>query len=136
MSCNPKHYAKQVLVLVATILVTVLFYSNAKAQQKTRYVRIAHIRVKPEKLAAYTTALQEGITAAVKKEAGVLSLRAMYDKKNPSHITVFEIYADIKAYQSHILTNHFKKYKDTVADMVLSLELTDVEPIVFEDKRN
>jgi quinol monooxygenase YgiN len=70
----------------------------------------------------------------VKKEAGVLSLRAMYDKKNPSHITVFEIYADRNAYNSHIHTAHFKKYKETVADMVLSLELTDVEPIVFEDK--
>ena len=38
-----------------------------------------------------------------------------------------EVYANLEAYQSHILTPHFKKYKDTVKNMVLSLELIDTE---------
>jgi quinol monooxygenase YgiN len=135
MSYNPKRYSKQILAVVAAVIVTALFNTNVNAQQKRSYMRIAHIKVKPEKLEAYKTALTEGIKAAVKKEAGVLSLRAMYDKQNPSHITVFEIYADMAAYQSHIQTVHFKKYKETVAGMVLSLELIDVDPIAFEDKK-
>jgi len=44
-------------------------------------------------------------------------------------LTIIEVYANLKAYQSHILTPHFKKYKDTVKDMVLSLELIDTELI-------
>ena len=40
-----------------------------------------------------------------------------------------EVYANLDVYQSHILTPHFKKYKDTVKDMVLSLELIDTELI-------
>lgn len=48
-----------------------------------------------------------------------------FSLSNPSHITILEIYADTTAYQAHILTSHFKKYKETVKDMVKSLELVD-----------
>ncbi|MFN9689541.1 MAG: putative quinol monooxygenase, partial [Bacteroidota bacterium] len=44
-------------------------------------------------------------------------------------LTIIEVYANLEAYQSHILTPHFKKYKDTVKDMVFSLELIDAELI-------
>jgi hypothetical protein len=44
-------------------------------------------------------------------------------------LAIIEVYANLEAYQSHILTPHFKKYKDTVKDMVLSLELIDTELI-------
>jgi quinol monooxygenase YgiN len=135
MICNSKRSLRAALAGVATVIVTLLFCAGANAQHEPGYMRIAHIRVRPEKLDSYKTALEEGIRTAVKKEAGVISLRAMYDKKNPSHITVFEIYKDVEAYRLHIETDHFKKYKTTVADMVLSLELTDVKPIVFADKK-
>lgn len=60
----------------------------------------------------------------------------MADKKDTSSITILEIYADTSAYQKHILTPHFKKYKDTVKDMVTSLELIDVNMIGFAKKPN
>jgi quinol monooxygenase YgiN len=69
------------------------------------------------------------MATAIKLEPGVLTYYAMADKKEPSHITIMEIYADTTAYQAHILTSHFKKYKDTVKDMVQSLELVDVNLI-------
>ena len=34
---------------------------------------------------------------------------------------------NVEAYQSHIQTTHFKKYKETVKNMVMSLELIDTE---------
>jgi quinol monooxygenase YgiN len=37
-------------------------------------------------------------------------LYAVADKKKPTHITIFETYADTAAYRSHIETPHFKKY--------------------------
>ena len=117
------------------IVMTVLFSDKAFAQNSEQYIRIAKIQVKSEKLAAYTSALKEGIEAAIRKEPGVISLRAVYDKNNPTHVTVFEIYANLEAYQLHIQTPHFVKYKATVADMVLSLELTDVAPIIIADKK-
>jgi len=104
------------------------------AQEVKPYVRIARIIVDSTKLDAYNAALKEHADAAVKKEAGVWTLYAVYDKDEPTKITVFEIYASKNAYNEHIKTSHFLKYKSTVKDMVKSLELTDVIPIALEAK--
>ena len=119
-----------VLIFVSTLPVMV------KAQTKSNYLRIARIVVKPEKLEEYKNALTEGVQTALKEEPGVLMLQAVYEKNNPTHITVFENYANVEAYQLHIQTAHFKKYKTIVADMVISLELTDVAPITIIDKQS
>ena len=62
-------------------------------------------------------------------------LYAVYEKNNPTHVNVFEIYANEDAYKSHIKTPHFLKYKAMVQDMVKSLELVDVAPIALEAKK-
>ncbi|PWT77609.1 MAG: antibiotic biosynthesis monooxygenase [Bacteroidetes bacterium] len=98
-------------------------------------MRIAKIVVDSAQLENYKSALREGMSAAVSNEPGVLSLYAVFDKQHPTHITIFETYADVNAYQSHIQTPHFKKYKSTVEQMVKSLELTDVIPIALEGKK-
>jgi quinol monooxygenase YgiN len=69
------------------------------------------------------------MNTAIKVETGVLSYTVLADKKDITLITIIEVYANLEAYQFHILTPHFKKYKDTVKDMVLSLELIDTELI-------
>ncbi len=102
---------------------------TASAQNKKQMVRIAKITVDPTQLEQYNSALKEQMTMAVSVEPGVLTYYAVADKKDPSHITILEIYADTAAYQSHIQTRHFKKYKATVAGMVKSLELADVDII-------
>lgn len=61
-------------------------------------------------------------------------LYAVYDIEKPTHVTVLEIYSDTDAYNSHIQTARFKKYKSSVQNMVKSLELTDVMPIALESK--
>ena len=91
--------------------------------------RIAKIKVDGNQLEQYKVALKEQMNTAIKVELGVLSYTVVADKKDSSLITIMEVYANLDAYQSHILTPHFKKYKDTVKDMVLSLELIDTELI-------
>ena len=51
-------------------------------------------------------------------------------KANPAKIYILEVYADSAAYQKHIQTPHFKKYKEGTAQMVRSLRLIDVDPLV------
>ena len=113
----------------------ILSNEQASAQNNTQYMRIAKIVVDSLQLERYKAALREGIETAVRVEPGVLSLNAVYEKDNPTHVTVFEIYASEDAYRSHIQTAHFKKYKDTVKDMVKTLELVDVAPIALESKQ-
>ncbi|MCW3106913.1 MAG: antibiotic biosynthesis monooxygenase [Segetibacter sp.] len=118
------------------ILISMLTSSanNTFAQDNKPYVRIAKILVDSTQLDNYKAAVKEHAEAAVSKEPGVLTLYAVYDKEHPANVTVFEIYASVPAYQSHIQTTHFLKYKSTVKDMVKSLVLTDVVPIALETK--
>ena len=102
---------------------------NSNAQINNNMYRIAKIKVDINQLEKYKVALKEQMNTAIKVEPGVLSYTVVADKKDLSLITILEVYANLEAYQSHILTPHFKKYKDTVKDMVLSLELIDAELI-------
>lgn len=129
---SPSH---AILLLIFVGMLTT-FSGNSFAQDNRPYVRIAKIVVDSAQLEAYRAALKEHAEAAVKKEPGVLTLYAVYDKDQPTRVTVFEIYASVPAYQFHIQTPHFLKYKSTVQDMVKSLVLTDVVPIALETKQN
>ena len=104
-----------------------LFCLNTNAQAKNNMYRIAKIKVDRNQLELYKSALKEQMNTAIKVEPGVLSYTVVADKNDASLITIMEVYANSDAYQSHILTPDFKKYKDTVKNMVLSLELIDTE---------
>jgi quinol monooxygenase YgiN len=120
-------------ILIAGIF-TLSFNNEAIAQQSKQMVRLAKIQVDPAQLNQYNTALKEQMTTAVRVEPGVLTYYAVADKSNAAHITILEIYADTAAYQLHITTPHFKKYKATVQHMVKSLELVDVNMVGFAKK--
>jgi quinol monooxygenase YgiN len=105
------------------------------AQVAEPMYRIAKIKVDPAKLDMYTIALKEQMNTALQLEPGVLSYTALADKSNPNQITILEVCADTVAYQSHIQTPHFKKYKETVKNMVQSLELIDVQLIASARKK-
>ena len=119
----------RLMLLISLFLISCIFHNQAMAQAKIQMVRLAIIKVDPSQLEKYNQALKEQMATAIRLEPGVLTYYAVADKSDPSHITILEIYADTTAYQKHILTSHFKKYKDTVKDMVQSLELVDVNLI-------
>lgn len=98
-------------------------------------IRIARLEVDSTQLDLYCTLLKEEIAASIKLEPGVLTLYAVAEKDNPNRITVFEIYADETAYRSHLETPHFKKYKTGTQNMVQSLDLKEVEPILLGRKK-
>lgn len=126
-------YTIQIL-LITGILTCITF--DSKSQHSNRIYRIANIKVDTNKLVEYKQALQEQMKAAIEIEPGVLSYTAVADKKDPTLITILEVYSNIEAYQSHILTSHFRKYKETVKDMVLSLVLVDTDLVVSAKKSN
>lgn len=95
-----------------------------------KIVRLAEIEVMPEFLEEYLAYAKEVGETSVKKEPGVLTLFSMQSKEEPCKIYILEIYADKEAYQSHLQTAHFKKYKEGTAQMVKSLKLIDTQPMV------
>jgi len=65
----------------------------------------------------------------------VLALYAVAEKDNPAQVVVFEMYADLDAYKTHLETAHFKKYKVSTQDMVKSLKLRETVPLHLSAKR-
>jgi len=107
---------------------------DASAQGEKPYVRIAKLTIDSLQLEQYKSALIEHAQTAVKVEPGVLTLYAVADKKDPTHILVFEIYADEEAYKLHLESAHFKKYKALTKDMVTSLDLMETIPLALASK--
>lgn len=95
-----------------------------------RIVRLAQIEVYPERLEEYLGYAKEVGTVSMASEPGVIGLFSMRDKADPCKVYILEIYADQKAYQAHLQTVHFKKYKEGTASMVKSLKLIDTDPLV------
>jgi quinol monooxygenase YgiN len=99
-----------------------------------KIVRIAELEIDPAQLDAYRAMLAEEIEASVEKEPGVLMLHAVAERERPEHIRILEVYANRAAYEAHIQTPHFLKYKEGTAGMVLSLRLVDVDPVMMRGK--
>jgi quinol monooxygenase YgiN len=103
-----------------------LIVIQLNAQNSTKMYRIAKIKADVNQLEHYKVALKEQMSSAIKLEPSVLSNNVVADKNDASLIPIMEIYANLEAYQSHILTPHFKKYMETTN---LPLELIDTELI-------
>ena len=99
-----------------------------------KIVRIAELEIDPTQLEAYLALLTEEIEASVEKEPGVLMLHAVSVKDAPEKVRILEVYANRQAYEAHIQTPHFLKYKTLTAGMVMSLNLVDVDPISLSAK--
>jgi len=135
---NPsKPINKSIIITVFAVLIAAtLAFSIKQSNPKEPMYRIAKIKVDPAQLDQYNAALKEQMTTAIAQEPGVLSYQAVANKKEPSEITILECYANTDAYKAHIETAHFKKYKETVKNMVTSLELQDVNLICAAKQPN
>jgi quinol monooxygenase YgiN len=122
----------QLFVYGASMLAAAM--GAAVAQESGQYVQVAEIVVDAAQLDAYKAAVQEQIDAAIRKEPGVLVLYAVSEKDDPTRVKVFEIYRDRSAYEAHLGSDHFKKYKATVEKMVKSLKLVQATPIALYAK--
>ena len=116
--------------MLIAVMLTFAFCNNNPTQNKNQMVRLAKLVIDSSQLENYNALLKEEIEASVRFEPGVLTLYAVAEKNDPTHITILEIYADTIAYQSHLLTPHFIKYKTGTKDMVKSLELVETVPLV------
>jgi quinol monooxygenase YgiN len=99
-----------------------------------KIVRIAELEIDRGQLDAYRALLAEEIEASVDNEPGVLMLHAVAERERPEQIRILEVYADREAYEAHLRTSHFLKYKDGTAGMVRSLRLVDVDPVMMRGK--
>jgi quinol monooxygenase YgiN len=99
------------------------------AQQTDMIVRISEIEIHPNRLAEYNAILKEEAEASIRLEPGVIAIFPMSEKEKPTQIRILEIYASREAYEAHLKTPHFQKYKTTTLEMVKSLRLVDMNAL-------
>ena len=92
-------------------------------------VRISEIHVDANYLDQYKAILKEEAEASVRLEPGVIAIFPMYQKESTNEFKILEIYASHEAYESHLKTPHFQKYKSGTLHMVKSLKLVDMQAI-------
>ncbi|PSR57250.1 antibiotic biosynthesis monooxygenase [Adhaeribacter arboris] len=98
-------------------------------------IRMAEIEIDANYREEYNKILQEEAGASVRLEPGVISIFPLYQKENLNQIRILEIYANQEAYESHLKTPHFQKYKTTTAKMVKSLKLIDMKALDADTMR-
>ena len=92
-------------------------------------VRLSKIEVWPQFLNEYIQYVTEVGEISLRTEPGVLTMYAVSEKENPCKITILETYASKEAYDRHIASTHFQKYKQGTQHMVKSLVLSDQTPL-------
>jgi quinol monooxygenase YgiN len=122
-------------LLFGALMLAASAVCQARAEERQAgYVQLAELDIDPAQLESYEAAAKEQIETAIRVEPGVLALYCVADKNNPSHIRVFEMYRDIDAYKQHLESAHFKKYKAATQEMVKSLNLVPMNPIILGAK--
>ena len=92
-------------------------------------VRLSKIEVWPQFLDEYIEYVTEVGEISLRTEPGVLTMYAVGEKENPCKITILETYSSKEAYDRHIASGHFQKYKQGTQQMVKSLVLSDQTPL-------
>ena len=98
-------------------------------KHETMIVRLAEIEVYPEHLTEYLKFANEVDRLSVEREPGVVCLFPLQSAEDSTQIRILEIYASEEAYQQHLKTDHFQKYKQGTLHMVKDLKLPTMKPL-------
>lgn len=124
---------KSSLIIVVGILFCV-FSNHSFAQEGSHFIRVVELVIDSTQLENFKAALKEDIETAVSTEPDALFIYAVYDKHNPSHVTVFETFASKESHQAHQQTAHYLTFQKAVEGTIKSVERIEVLPIALASK--
>ena len=123
--CNRQMDMRKIIILFALVFsITV-----AAQENEMMIVRLAEIEVYPQHLKEYLEFANEVDRLSVEQEPGVICLYPMQSAEDSTKIRILEIYASKEAYQQHLKTEHFQKYKQGTLHMVKDLKLPTMKPL-------
>jgi autoinducer 2-degrading protein len=85
------------------------------------FVLQVNIRIRPENVGAFMAKLAEN-AAAARSEAACKQFDVVVDPKDPTHVMLYEVYSDEKAFEQHQQTPAFKKYLAEAVPLLASRE--------------
>ncbi len=94
------------------------------------FVVIVHAHVKPEFIEAFKSATLDNATHSI-KEPGVARFDCYQQKDDPSRFSLIEVYRSEDAPSKHRETEHYIRWRDSVADMMVEPRTRVMYDIVF-----
>ena len=82
------------------------------------YVIIAPIKIKEEFTERFIEEMLLDAKGSMKHEPGCLRFDVIQDGDDPNKIWLYEVYVDEAAFQAHMQTPHFIRWRDTTEDWV------------------
>ncbi|MBI4553932.1 MAG: antibiotic biosynthesis monooxygenase [Candidatus Latescibacteria bacterium] len=82
------------------------------------YIIMASIQIKQGYKEPFIAAMLDDARGSVRHEPGCLRFDVIQDGADPQRIWLYEVYTDEAAFQAHLQTPHFIKWRDTVKDWV------------------
>lgn len=76
-----------------------------------------HVHVKPEFIEAFRTATIENARHSV-QEPGIARFDVLAQQDDPSRFVLVEVYRSVEATAAHKETEHYKRWRDAVAEMM------------------
>ena len=98
-------------------------------------VRMAELEIEPSRLEQFKSAVREEMEISVRIEPGVLAIYAVAEKDNPAKLRFFEMYSDEAAFQAHIESPLFQKFRTITRDMVISRKLIETIPLQLSRRK-
>ena len=80
------------------------------------YIVIAPFQIKDCHRENFIEEMIEDARGSLENEPGCVRFDIIQDPEDPNRIWLYEIYRDKQAFQEHIETPHFKKWRDAVQD--------------------
>jgi quinol monooxygenase YgiN len=106
----------------------------SRARSQDLLIRLIKMEIDSREIDNFKELAENVMLPGIKKEPGVLVMYAVAQKNDPTHVSILEVYADSVAYDKHLRTQHFVKYKADSGKMVKSVTFIDVKAILLGSK--
>jgi autoinducer 2-degrading protein len=133
------HMRKSVLMSVAAVALIAaatllpLPSRDAAAQSAGVYINAVDLDIVPSETAKFLEAVKENGEFAV-KEPGCREFNITVLASNPNHVFLYEVYDNEAALNTHRMSEHFKKFQATTANMVSGRNVRAMSLIAFNSK--
>lgn len=108
--------------------------SLSTIQREQLYIRLIKMEIDPSTTEKFRNLATTCMLPGIKNEPGVLVMYAVAEKDHPSRVSILEVYENPAAYQKHLETKHYLKYKGESRKLVRSLQFIDVREILLGSK--
>lgn len=116
----------------------ILYYRKpglSNARMEGLYIRLIKMELDSIAVEIFHTLGNTVMLPGIRNEPGVFVMYAVAEKDHPTRVSILEVYENLLAYEKHVETPHYMKYKAASKNAVKSLKLIDVDPILLGSKQ-